>query len=212
MNPILRMAEALAAVWRRRWPTLDWARVRRLVMVELAARQSYGLELATRIRDRYELDLGSRIYSHLHDLERDGLLASWTAPGSATEARGDRPVVLYRLTTAGCDWLDASSCTGVSASWCPRCGSCTCTRLESGEVEQVLVDRNGRHHPTERLFVKWPEGGEQGWSPAHIAPQAALDFLGLHWERDGQAGCPLHDPASTHAEGEWRAPDRVLGG
>lgn len=31
-------------------------------------------------------------------------------------------------------------CSGISASWCARCGDCACPRLESGEPEGDLND------------------------------------------------------------------------
>ena len=65
--------------------------------------------------------------------------------------------------------IDAEECTGVSASWCPNCGDCTCPRDADGDFVTRTIE-------PATIWRLWP-------ILEHVA------------DKD----CPLHGEKSKHA-------------
>lgn len=63
------------------------------------------------------------------------------------------------------------ACTGVSASWCPHCGDCTCPRLDTGEPEVRVAEEPTIFRPWPKTYVVHnPSCPLHGTDSQHCAP------------------------------------------
>lgn len=90
------------------------------------------------------------------------------------------------------------SCTGIAASWCPVCGSCSCVwpedQLDGKTASNLAEARYG--------WLRNPRTGEQHWGPV----EQKLRHRGVELPWNGalhrwvDPACPLHGEDSKHAE------------
>ena len=73
-------------------------------------------------------------------------------------------------------------CTGVSAAWCPRCGSCTCDRAANMDNPDCPLHSEDSHHAErnpEPLSCPHDAAWKARLREAHEAVVAKVDDLGM---------------------------------
>ena len=92
------------------------------------------------------------------------------------------------------------SCTGVAASWCPECGTCTCVSpddtIDGRPAEELAEERWGwlqiRDAATGIVWRRW------GIVESKLRHRGVtMLWEGHHWV---DPACPLHGDDSKHAE------------
>lgn len=63
---------------------------------------------------------------------------------------------------------DDNTCTGITASWCPIHGDCTCPRHTEGAMENEVIDRKAEDHQcplhsSDSEHAETPEPGPRTW-------------------------------------------------
>lgn len=92
------------------------------------------------------------------------------------------------------------SCTGVAASWCPECGTCTCVSpddtIDGRPAEKLAEERWGwlqiRDSATGIIWRRW----------GIVESKLRLRSVTMLWEGNHwvDPACPLHGDDSKHAE------------